>query len=277
MTPLALAAIIALSPASLSQESSGKFHELSTLAIEQNWLELPLGEVIGRVGRALCGTPYVAFTLEVRPESEACVVNLSGLDCVTLFENSLAFGRMLKYGTDLSIESMLDQVQKTRYRGGKVNDYPSRLHYTSDWIFDNVRKGTIKDLSASLPGAKPIQFQVGYMSANPEKYKVLKMRPNLVPIIRSQEEAIKKRTYHYVPTASIAAAEPKLKTGDIVGLVTNTGGIDISHTGLCYRDAGVLKFLHANSRAKKVMLDERLSAYLAKDKKAIGIVVVRPL
>jgi hypothetical protein len=80
-----------------------------------------------------------------------------------------------------------------------------------------------------------------------------------------------------LPKGRVAKAEPLLQTGDIIGLTTTMPGMDISHTGLCYRDKdGILRFLHASSTQKKVVLDRRLSACLSGEK-TTGIMVARPV
>src|SRR4051812_46570097 len=58
------------------------------------WKSLPLGERTATIGRALCGTPYKGFTLEIDDHIEAPSVNFNGLDCWTFFETSLSFSRM---------------------------------------------------------------------------------------------------------------------------------------------------------------------------------------
>jgi muramoyltetrapeptide carboxypeptidase len=92
------------------------------------------------------------------------------------------------------------------------------------------------------------------------------------------ERNINARTMYYVPKTKVKAIEPKLQTGDIIGITTTIKGIDCSHTGLCYRDEnGLLRFLHASLTKKQVMLDDELSVYLASVAKHTGIIVVRPV
>ena len=82
-----------------------------------------------RVAMEFQGTPYVGFTLELDKDRELCSVNLAGLDCVTFFEDTLDFSRMLKTG-GRTPAAMLEQVTLTRwYRGGKLGDFTTRLHY----------------------------------------------------------------------------------------------------------------------------------------------------
>jgi hypothetical protein len=133
-------------------------------------------------------------------------------------------------------------------------------------------------ISEDLPGAVVVTQKVGYMSQNPDKYRQLKSNPELVPKIAETENKLNARKIFYVPKEKVADIEILLKTGDLLGLTTKVQGLDVSHTGLCYRDEnGVLRLLHASSTKKEVVLDERLSDYLAKSKVNTGIVVARPL
>ena len=50
---------------------------------------LPTGDLMVETARFFLGTPYVAGTLEEEPET--LVINLHGLDCMTLVELSLIY------------------------------------------------------------------------------------------------------------------------------------------------------------------------------------------
>src|SRR5437762_1637668 len=104
----------------------------------------PIGKTAAAVAMELLGTPYVGATLELDDRVESCSVNLLGLDCVTLYETSLCFARMLRHDGRTPAD-LLREIQFTRYRGGKLDGYLSRLHYTSDWIYDNARKAVVHD------------------------------------------------------------------------------------------------------------------------------------
>lgn len=253
------------------------FDRLTRLAEQGGWHDKPIGEVIGAIGLALRGTPYVGSTLELYDDREVCSVNLAGLDCVTFFESALDFARMVKKG-EHSTSAMLDQVTYTRYRDGKVGDYTSRLHYTADWFYNNEEKRVVKGITRELPGAERFTKDVNFMSTHPDAYRQLKANPGLVPKIREVEERINKRTMYYIPKEKVAAIESRLQTGDIIGITTTIPGIDCSHTGICYRDEkGVLRYLHASSTKKQVWLDDELSAYLMSVSKHTGIMVARPV
>jgi hypothetical protein len=260
-----------------SFEGSETFRKLLKLADEKNWKGMSIGAIMGAVAFELQGVPYVASTLELHDTRESCVVNLTGLDCVTLFENALGFARMLKTGGRTEAD-LLAQVRRTRYRGGKMTDYASRLHYTTDWLHDNEKKGTVRLISHALPGAEKWQKRLDFMSRHPQSYRQLKANPAMVKRIAEHERSFTGRTFYYVPKDKIAAAEPMMQTGDIVGITTSVDGLDISHTGLCYRDKDrVLRFLHASSTKKQVILDVRLSEYVMPSSKSTGVMIARPL
>jgi hypothetical protein len=242
----------------------------------RRWKDLSIGGRVGAIAFELIGTPYVGHTLEIDDTREQCVVVLTGLDCVTLFESSLGMARMIAKSRRTAPD-LMREVTFTRYRSGKIDGYPSRLHYTSDWFHDNQKKGVVRLITDGLPGARPFVKKIDFMSTHPESYRQLKANPRLVPVIAAQEAEITRRQPAYLPLERVADAEKLLQTGDIVGITTSTAGLDCSHTGLCYRDGrGALRFLHASSLQKKVLLDERLSDFLAKNSRNTGIMLARP-
>src|SRR6266480_1307701 len=82
-------------PSSTVFKGRDKFDSLVAKAKSENWKSLPIGERTATVGRALVGTRYKSFTLEIDNRIEAPSANFQGMDCWTFFEISLAFARML--------------------------------------------------------------------------------------------------------------------------------------------------------------------------------------
>lgn len=255
------------------------FHRICAKAKAEKWATLPIGELMGKIALELEGTEYVANTLELSVDRELCSVNLTALDCVTFFETTLGFARMLKNGGSTPSD-LLAEVTHTRYRSGIVGDYTSRLHYTTDWFYDNEKKGVIKMLS-QLPGAQPFKQKVGIMTSNAASCPQLAAHPELVEKIKAQEAAINKRSMKFIPMDKVAAVEPLLKTGDIVGLCTGEPGLDVAHTGLVLRSAdGVAHFMDASSRkaTMKVVIEPGpISTSVSRNKKLTGVMFARPL
>lgn len=253
---------------------------LLEIARERRWDTLAVGAGVVRFGRALEGAPYLERTLE-GPGPETCRVTTQGFDCVTFIEVCLNLARTVRMdlsGRDPAPADLQDAVTHTRYRGGRLSGYASRLHYTAEWIADNVEKGVVEDVTPSLGGVRhPIR--VGFMSAHPELYPALQAEPALVDSMRRIERRINAIPRTFVPKERVAAIEPKLETGDIIAITTSVAGLDYSHTGLIFRDAkGVARFLHASSSKGRVVLDERISRYLSRGPKSnTGITVLRPV
>jgi len=256
------------------------FSRILKKSLAQKWEQLPIGQCMTHVAMELEGTPYVGFTLELDKDREICSVNLKGLDCVTFFEDTLDFSRMLKKG-GRTPEAMLAEVTLTRYRGGKLGDFTTRLHYTTDWMYDNEKKGVVKVLAPDLPGAAKFTQKVGIMSEKPKNYRQLVAHPEFIPVIRKYEDEINARDTMYVPMDKLAEAQPHLKSGDIVGVATTESGIDIAHTGLVIADAsGMLHFMDASSskRNMKVTLEKGpISKAFNWSNELTGAVFARPL
>ena len=260
-------------------EGEDIFKRIVDKAAAEKWTKLPIGELMGKIARELEGTPYVGFTLETSLDKESCVVNLKGLDCVTFFEDTLCMARMLKRGKRKP-EDLLAEIQFTRYRGGKMGDFTTRLHYTTDWMVDNEKKGVVKILAPTLPGAEPFIQKVGIMSEKPASYRQLKAHPELIPAIKRYEEEINAYQLKFIPLDKIEAVEPYLQTGDIIGVATREPGIDIAHTGLCIKDEqGMVHFMDASSMKKfhKVTFEVQLNKALHWSEKLTGAMFARPL
>ena len=242
----------------------------------QNWSKFSIGDVVAKVGTQLVGIPYVGGTLDNFEDKEVCTINMNGLDCVTFFESSLAIARLIKAEkTDPNL--MMSQIEFTRYRGGKIGDYSTRLHYTSDLIYDNHKKNVVTDITKSFKGSIKFNQLINFMGTHPNSYKQLKNDTSLIKKIISIESIINKRKLFHLPKENVALIENQLKSGDIIAITTSIKGLDCSHTGLCVRDStGTIKFMHASLTKKQVVIDTSLSEYLKTVSKHIGIIVARP-
>lgn len=251
-----------------------KFNEVRSKIIDSNWKALPIGSLVSKIGLELVEAPYVGGTLD-GPGREVCTVDMLRLDCVTLFEVSLNMARIMHLGKD-SIQDLVEAVTYTRYRDGILSDYTSRLHYTSEWIENNVKKGVVVDVTPQLGGV-PFVLQLGFMSQNPKYYPALVAEPRYVEVMRTVEERINSTSRTIIPRQSIAKIESQLQDGDIIAIATSKKGLDYSHTGMIVRDGDRARFLHASSTKKKVILDGPISEYVGRLESNLGITVLRPL
>lgn len=237
--------------------------------------KLEFGTLIIETALFFMETPYVASTLEKEPEH--LVINLRELDCTTFVENVLALARTVRTSTP-TFERFCTELQQLRYRDGAINDYTDRLHYFSDWIYENSRKNLVKDMTQEI-GGQPYRLNLSFMSTHPESYMQLKSNPAWVKVIANKEKEISARpTYAYVPKTQIDECGAGMKDGDIVCFVTQVEGLDVSHVAFIYRQGSKLGFIHASSTAKKVIVEPlSLSEYVQKGKSTSGVMIVRPV
>jgi hypothetical protein len=260
-----------------------QFDRLVQEAREHNWQSLPIGERTATVGRALVGTRYKSYTLEIDDRIEAPSANFYGMDCWTFFEISLAFARMLNEpAAEWNPETFLGYIERDRYRGGECDGtYLSRLHYLEDWLYDNDERGLVKDLTRELGGVRS-RHAAHEMTYGWRHYRYLKSNPALLKPLGRMEARVSARPLYQIPKSHVARIEPQLKSGDIIGIVSRDrpGLYSTSHVGLAYRtNDGVLHFMHASSPRNygKVVVDARLSSYLARYRSDTGILAARPL
>jgi hypothetical protein len=260
-----------------------KFDRLVQMAHEGGWKTLPIGERTATVGRALVGTRYKSFTLEIDNRIEAPSANFYGMDCWTFFEIALGFARMLNEPEiNWTPETLLHYIELDRYRGGEcTGEYLSRLHYLEDWLADNDRRGLVDDLTRQLGGVR-VRHAAHEMTIGWKHYRYLAANPSLLRPLAQMEARVTERPLYEIPKRRVAAIESKLRTGDIIGIISRDrpGSYSTSHVGLAYRTSdGVLHFLHASSPRNygKVVVDARLSSYLYRYSTDTGILVGRPL
>lgn len=246
------------------------------LALDKKLNEKPVNDVIAEIGKSFIGLDYEAHTLE-KEGDEQLVIHLTGLDCTTFLENALVFARCIKSG-NTSFENYQKELTKVRYREGVINKYPSRLHYFSDWIFDNSGKGIVKDITKEI-GGQPFPNKVGFMTKNRDKYVQLSKNDEFYNEVKSHEKVINSRLYTYIPKAEVKNIESKIENGYLIAITSGVEGLDIAHVGIAVKgDNGRIHFLHAPIVGAKVQITEKpLADYLLKNKSQTGIMVLKPL
>lgn len=275
-------------------------------AVDQGYAELDIGDLIARIGETFVGTPYAPYTLEA-PGDEALVIELEELDCVTFVENVLALARFVHMAPDnltttARPRSSDDQragnrgagngsdantgdpqralfsgiLQDIRYRGGELGEYPSRLHYFSEWISDNDGMGLMRDLSRELGGVvddEPIDF----MTTHSDAYRQLGEDPSFLTELQQVEARLNAEPRYFVPEDRIASVAEQIQDGDIIAATSTVEGLDIAHTGIALWRNGRLHLLHAPLvdgvvGISEVPLAERILRMGGQD----GVMVARP-
>ena len=269
-------------PAAWTPEDWAVFEEKVRFAAERGLADMELGEAIVQLAESFVGTTYTPGTLE-EPGRERLVINFRELDCVTLVENVLALTRFVR---EDGAEALADPVAARaryeahltdlRYRGGRLDGYPSRLHYFSEWLTDNASKGLLRVVTGELdPAADP--EPVRFMSEHPEAYRQL-ADPGVLQAIAAMEERLDAGPDRlYVPQDRIARVAGRIRPGDVIAATSTVAGLDVAHTGFAVWRDGVLHLLHAPLVGRSVEISEQpLAERILSIGSQDGIMVARP-
>lgn len=243
----------------------------------------PFGPAVARAAELALGLPYAAYTLEQyladggRPADEPLTLHLSQFDCVSLVESAIAVARTAAAGPGQGWERFAREVERMRYRRGRRSGFASRLHYFSEWIADGVRRGLVRDLGTEVGGVRderPLRFMTGHRSS----YPALRDETTFAAIGR-MERSLDSAPRWLVPADRIVQVQDRIHSGDVLAFATAIPGLDVTHTGLAYRDAqGVLRVLHAPLSGGAVEVSRTtLPEYVSAIRRATGILVARPL
>ncbi len=242
---------------------------------------LPIGAAIARLGQSFVGAVYTPGTLEPAGP-ERVVVNLQAFDCVTFIENVLALTRFIR---EDGVSALADRpaaearyvryLEDLRYRGGRLDGYPSRLHYFSEWLRDNAGRGRLRLLTRELGGV-PDSEPLSFMSRHPGSYRQM-AEPGIAEAIGAVETRLNQDLPRwYIPESAIATVENRIEDGDLIAVTSTLPGLDIAHTGIALWVNGRLHLLHAPLVGKSVEISsvplaERIAGIATQD----GIMVAR--
>jgi len=196
------------------------------------------GDISARIdfiSHALIGTEYRGYTLIGGPHSaEKFVVRDDVFDCVTFCETVLA-------AAIAADPAAFDATLKTiRYRDGIVNWY-ERNHYFFEWSQHNIENKLCRPIV--MAGAVEIQKSVYWHKALGQRHFDMQVIPRAV----------------FMDNVAL------LKTGDIVGFVTQRPNLDYFHIGFVAFDKGEFMLRHA-AKSRGRVVDERMSRFVAQNR-----------
>ena len=271
-----------LRPSEGTEEDWLVLRETVIRAWEEGLDTLPLGESMVRIASYFVGTTYTPGTLEVAGREDV-VINFQEFDCVTLVENVFTLARFIRSADPGLLESDIRTRElyrrllgEIRYWGGRVDGYPSRLHYFSDWIRDNEARGLVQELTQQLGGEED-RKAIDFMSTHPEAYRQL-ADPRNLSAIRGVEFDLSSSTRFKIPEGEIATWSSWIQDGDIIAATSTVDGLDVAHTGLAVWQGAELHLLHAPLvgevvEVSRLPLADRILRLAGQD----GIRVTRPI
>ncbi len=255
-----------------SSQTIERYSDLMAYAREQNLHERPIGEILHELGLQFRGRPYIIGPLDGFGE-EVLVCRLDRFDCFTFLEAMLAAARGVAV-EDYSWDSYVQKTQEQRYRDGEMGDYCSRLHYYTEWIYDNEQKGIVRDVTADVGGER-LDKEYGFMSANRGEYPALES-DSVYQCIQDVEDRLNEVIdYYYIPQDRIHEAYDELQAGDLIATSTDIEGLDVTHTGMVHKgEDGSTGLLHASTTGG-VKISPDLQEYVQGVNVTTGIIVAR--
>lgn len=232
-----------------------------------------IGELAVRAAELQLGKPYFDPPPQAGPEELR--VALDTFQCVSLVESSLALARCTWLGTTDGA-CFLREVAETRYRGGVIDGFASRMHYFSEWMVDNATRGRLTEITALLGGTTRT-YDLFYMTRHAKKYPPL-ADTAVLSSISEMEARLSRTPFSTLGRGQLKDAQRELQTGDVVAIVTSKPGLLISHTGFVSRkDGQAPRLLHASSHQKKVLITGDIASYVNRWPDRQGVMVARPL
>lgn len=231
------------------------------------------GARIEFLSRQFLGIPYKDSTLIGDIDTpEVFVINLEGVDCLTLIEYVEAMRR------SCSFPEFAENLKRVRYRRGIVS-FVRRNHFFTDWAEsggDTSHIFATKIWEVSPPDAlefiEDVTFRIGG-SGTIRVRKRLNLRGNGTSILPGIP--YKDREIHYIPASAVdQTVMERLKTGDYAGIYSGEDGLDVSHVGIIIKTGDGIYLRHASSRSyQRKVIDEEFRDYIAGKP---GLVVLRP-
>lgn len=185
-----------------------------------------------RCAQKFIGAPYAASPLGGSPsEKERFSVDLKCFDCVTFVETILAVAR------SKSKSSFINELKAIRYRNAEV-EWKKRLHYFTDWIRSNVKRGALRDRSKG-EGSRKIETRLALIEALPQR----------------------EVTLNIIPKNRLKSATKRIENGTVIAFASLRTKLDYFHVGLLFWEGETLTLYHA-TKSKNGVVSQPLEDFL---------------
>lgn len=270
-----LGAMVSLTPGAAADESATKladwYQEVGVPHASESF-----GHYLARTARAQHGAKYAEVA--PRPGHETLRMELDAFECVSFIESAIAVARC-GWSSETTESCFMRELEASRYRSGHMGDYSTRLHYFTDWIGDNERRGRISNLTASF-GGEPVQKDFFYITQRVLKRAAMDAteRTLLSHAMEATEARLSSARHSVLSRKSAPRVLNELRDGDLVAFVRDRPGLLVHHAGFVYWANGTPRLLHASSYHGRVVITVRdVTNYLLRRPERRGVIIVRPL
>lgn len=185
------------------------------------------------------------------------------LDCMTYVEHVLAISSSRK--PEYQKEFLCHLVNIMFNANGEPLQNHLRNHFTSHWADINEKKGYLINVARNHPHAVCRKLFLNRVGTNRTFY-----------VEDSFMIAANPQSQWYFPLETVMAKKTGLQSGDIVALVTDKEGLDVTHMGFFIKKAGKDWLRHASIKLNRIV-DQEFYQYLREHKTVKGLMVMRPI
>lgn len=185
------------------------------------------------------------------------------LDCMTYVEHVLAIASSQKPEYEKDFLCHLANIMFNA--NGKPLQNHLRNHFTSQWADINEEKGYLINIARNHPQAVCRKLFLNRVGTNRTFY-----------VEDSFIIATKPQSQWYFPLETVMARKTGLQSGDIVALVTDKEGLDVTHMGFFIKKAGKDWLRHASLKLNRIV-DQEFYQYLREHKTVKGLMAMRPV
>jgi hypothetical protein len=251
---------------------NGETRPIAAQAIDDT-AQTPMNQALVGLARRFRGSAYAAFPLDRQP-TERLLLDLQHFDQVRFVEQLLALvnSRQMSTRTE-AVDRFSDHVRQLRYNDGQVA-YCRRHHYFSRWAQAAERQGYLVNLTPFLPGVHQRRRALTFMSSHPGTFQPMQQSANRDCITILEKSLVVEQAY--VPLKGLAPVRPSLRSGDIVALVSQVPGLDISQVGLLEVKGNEISVIHA-AAGPGITRSQDLAPYAEAQPGVIGLAFYRPV
>lgn len=184
------------------------------------------------------------------------------LDCMTYVEHVLALAACDRPDYRRGFLPRLLDIMFDAHGGPLFSHL--RNHFTSAWAVANERKGYLTDVARGHPLAATRSVLLNRVGDNRTFYVEDRF------MIAAQPQPV-----HFFPTETILAGKAPLESGDVLALVCDKEGLDVTHMGFFILKGRKRVFRHASLTRNRVV-DQDFDTYFREKKNLTGLMVLRP-
>jgi hypothetical protein len=189
--------------------------------------------------------------------------SMTYLDCMTYVEHVLALAASTK--PEYQEEFLCRLIDVMYNANGQPLMNHHRNHFTSQWGDVNEQKGYLINVARDHPLAQKRELYLNRVGNNRTFY--VEDRFTI---------AEKPQLMWYFPRTVVLDKKAPLFSGDVVALVTDKEGLDVTHMGFFIEKKGKHWLRHASYKLNRI-IDQDLEKYLLDNKHVGGLMIFRPL